>query len=124
MGLSWGAMAGAFLGPYLYGLYSKRVTVPAVWTSFVFGVGLMLMNMFFKSSFPVWLQSPINCGAFVMLASLVIVPLVSAMTKAPAASFVEGIFSCYEQTVTVPARASIGYGKPSSSGSKNRKKKK
>ena len=122
MGLSWGAMAGAFLGPYLYGLYSKHVTVPAVWTSFVFGVGLMLMNMFFKSSFPGWLQSPINCGAFVMLASLAIVPLVSAMTKAPDASFVEGIFSCYEQTVTVPARASIGYGKPASGG-KNRKKK-
>ena len=122
MGLSWGAMAGAFLGPYLYGLYSKRITVPAVWASFVFGVGLMLMNMFFKPVFPMWLQSPINCGAFVMLASLAIVPLVSAMTKAPDASFVEGIFSCYEQTVTVPARASIGYGKPSSGG-KNRKKK-
>ena len=82
MGLSWGAMAGAFLGPFLYGLYSKRVTVPAVWTSFIFGVGLMLLNMFAKSAFPVWLQSPINCGAFVMLASLVIVPLVSAVTKA------------------------------------------
>ncbi|MBR3641559.1 MAG: sodium:solute symporter, partial [Oscillibacter sp.] len=50
MGLSWGAMAGAFLGPYLYGLYNKRVTVPAVWVSFIFGVGLMLLNMFVKPS--------------------------------------------------------------------------
>lgn len=74
MGLSWGAMAGAFLGPYLYGLYSKRTTVAAVWVSYILGVGLMLLNMFFQSAFPVWLQSPINCGAFVMLLSLVTTP--------------------------------------------------
>jgi Na+/pantothenate symporter len=119
MGLSWGAMAGAFLGPFLYGLYSKRVTVPAVWTSFIFGVGLMLLNMFFKAAFPAWLQSPINCGAFVMLASLVLVPAVSALTQVKDAAKVEDIFSCYEMTVTVPARASIGYSAPA----KKRKKK-
>ena len=111
MGLSWGAMAGAFLGPYLYGLYSRRVTVPAVWTSFVFGVGLMLLNMFFKGAFPAWLQSPINCGAFVMLASLVLVPLVSAVTVVKDPAKVEDIFACYEKTVTVPASASIGYSR-------------
>ncbi len=119
MGLSWGAMAGAFLGPYLYGLYSKRVTVPAVWTSFIFGVGLMLLNMFCKAAFPVWLRSPINCGAFVMLASLVLVPAVSALTKVKDPAAVEDIFACYETVVTVPARASIGY-----SASAPRKKKK
>ena len=125
MGLSWGAMAGAFLGPFLYGLYSKRVTVPAVWTSFIFGVGLMLLNMFAKSAFPVWLQSPINCGAFVMLASLVIVPLVSAVTKAPGKAMVEEIFSCYELIVTVPAKASIGYSQNAVPAKRsNRKKKK
>ena len=124
MGLSWGAMAGAFLGPFLYGLYSRKVTVPAVWCSFVFGVGLMLLNMFFKSAFPAWLASPINCGAFVMLASLVIVPVVSALTKAPPAKMVEDIFSCYDQTVTVPVKSSIGYGKAPASTGKSKKKKK
>lgn len=110
MGLSWGAMAGAFLGPFLYGLYSKNVTVPGVWCSFIFGVGLMLLNMFAKPAFPAWLASPINCGAFVMLASLVIVPAVSAVTSKPDAKLTDEIFSCYDRTVTVPARASIGYG--------------
>ena len=57
-----------------------------------------------------------------MLSSLVLVPLVSAMTKAPNAGFVAEIFSCYEETVTVPAKASIGYGK-ANPGSKNKKKK-
>ncbi len=34
MGISWGALAGAFLAPFLYGLYWKRVTKAAVWASF------------------------------------------------------------------------------------------
>ena len=108
MGLSWGAMAGAFLGPYLYGLYSRRVTVAAVWTSFLFGTGTMLLNMLAKPLFPALLQSPINCGAFVMLASLVIVPLVSLFTKAPDRAHLDSVFSCYDRAVTVTARDSIG----------------
>ena len=40
MGVSWGALAGAFLAPFLYGLYSKKTTKAAVVSSFVFGVGL------------------------------------------------------------------------------------
>lgn len=108
MGLSWGAMAGAFLGPYLYGLYSKRTTVAAVWVSYILGVGLMLLNMFFQSSFPAWLQSPINCGAFVMLLSLVVTPLVSAVTPQVSQEHVERVFACYGQTVTVTVTDSIG----------------
>ena len=108
MGLSWGAMAGAFLGPYLYGLYSKRTTVAAVWVSYILGVGLMLLNMFFQASFPAWLQSPINCGAFVMLLSLVVTPLVSAVTPQVSQEHVERVFACYGQTVTVTVTDSIG----------------
>ena len=108
MGLSCGAMAGAFLGPYLYGLYSKRTTVAAVWVSYILGVGLMLLNMFFQSSFPAWLQSPINCGAFVMLLSLVVTPLVSAVTPQVSQEHVERVFACYGQTVTVTVTDSIG----------------
>ena len=33
MGVSWGALAGAFLAPFLYGLYWKGVTKAACWTS-------------------------------------------------------------------------------------------
>lgn len=108
MGLSWGAMAGAFLGPYLYGLYSRRATAAAAWVSFIFGVGLMLLNMVFRGSFPAILQSPINCGAFVMLAGLVITPLVSLFTKAPDKAHIDGVFACYDRKVTVNAKESIG----------------
>ncbi len=108
MGVSWGALAGAFLAPFLYGLYWKRVTKAACWVSFLFSTVVMLANIFVRASFPVILQSPINCGAFCMLAGLVIVPLVSTLTKAPSEERLEEIFACYEQTVTVTVRESIG----------------
>lgn len=41
MGISWGALAGAFLAPFMYGLYWKGVTKAAVWASFASGVGIM-----------------------------------------------------------------------------------
>ena len=40
-----------------------------------------------------WLASPINCGAFVMLAGLVIVPVVSLMTPVKNKNEVEEAFS-------------------------------
>ena len=35
MGVSWGALAGAFLAPLLYGLYWKRTTKIACWCSYI-----------------------------------------------------------------------------------------
>ncbi|MBO7674917.1 MAG: sodium/solute symporter [Atopobiaceae bacterium] len=75
MGISWGALAGAFLGPFLWGLYSNRISKAAVWASFVVGVGLTTSNMFLG-----FIDSPVNCGALAMLLSLVVVPLVSLIT--------------------------------------------
>ena len=108
MGVSWGALAGAFLAPFLYGLYWKRTTRVACWASFVFSTVVMLANIFFRTSFPAYLQSPINAGAFCMLAGLVIVPAVSMVTKAPEQKTLEEIFSCYEKKVTVSVKDSIG----------------
>ncbi len=108
MGISWGALAGAFLAPFLYGLYWKRTTRAACWVNFIFTTVVMLANIFVGSSFPALLQSPINAGAFCMLAGLVIVPVVSLLTPASAPARVEEIFSCYSQTVTVSVRDSIG----------------
>ncbi len=75
MSISWGALAGAFLGPLLWGVYSGRISKAAVWASFIVGVGLTVSNMFIG-----FIDSPINCGALAMLLSLVVVPLVSLVT--------------------------------------------
>ena len=108
MGVSWGALAGAFLAPFLYGLYWKRTTKAACAVCFLFSTVVMLANIFAGAWFPPVLQSPINCGAFCMLAGLIIVPVVSLFTPAPGPGRVKEIFSCYERTVTVAVTDSIG----------------
>lgn len=108
MGISWGALAGAFLAPFLYGLYWKRTTKIACWVSFIFGAGLMILNMLFRSAFPVLLQSPINAGAFAMIMGLIIVPIVSVITPAPDKRLVDDAFSCYDKVVSVVQKKTLG----------------
>ena len=108
MGVSWGALAGAFLAPFLYGLYWKGVTAAGVWTSFVFSTVVMLANTVIRSSFPVILQSPINAGAFCMIAGLVLVPVVSLFTQKPDKALLDDVFSCYDRKVLVSVKDSIG----------------
>jgi len=108
MGISWGALAGSFLAPFLYGLYWKRVTKPAVWCNFIFSTVLMTLNIFFRAKFPAILQSPINAGAFTMLAGFIIVPVISILTKAPDKNAVDNCFSCYDELVSVKVRDDLG----------------
>ena len=102
MGISWGALAGAFLAPFMYGLYWKGVTKAAVWASFVCGVGITVVNMIFP-----FIQSPINAGAIAMIAGLIVVPIVSLITPKMKKETVDGMFTCLEETVTVRRKRSI-----------------
>jgi len=102
MGISWGALAGAFLAPFLYGLYWKRVSKASVWCCFIIGVGLTVSNMFFK-----FIASPINAGAIAMVLGLIAVPLVSLVTPRPKNIDVDQIFSCYDEKVLVEKKIAI-----------------
>ena len=93
MGISWGALAGAFLAPFLYGIYWKGVTKTAVWASFATGVGITTTNMIFG-----YISSPINAGALAMVAGLIVVPVVSILTPKMKKEKVEEIFECYQKT--------------------------
>ena len=108
MGVSWGALAGAFLAPFLFGLYWKKTTKAACAVSFLFSTVVMLANIGLKSLFPPILQSPINAGAFCMLSGLILVPLVSLFTRKPDAALVDEAFSCYDQRVLVRQREALG----------------
>lgn len=108
MGISWGALAGAFLAPFLFGLYWKKATKASVWVNFIFGAGIMVLNMLARNAFPAIMQSPINCGVIAMLAGFVIVPVVSAITKKPDAQLVEDAFSCYNKKIVTTAKDSLG----------------
>ena len=102
MGISWGALAGAFLAPFLYGLYWKGVTKAAVWASFICGVGITVANMFFK-----FIASPINAGAIAMIAGLIVVPVVSVLTPRMKGEQVEEIFACLEEKVTLEKKVAL-----------------
>ena len=102
MGISWGALAGAFLAPFLYGLFWKKTTTASVWASFIVGVGITVANMFIK-----FIASPINAGAFAMIAGLIVVPIVSLCTPSPDKKRVEKIFACYDEPVSVQRKVAL-----------------
>ncbi|MGN0495768.1 MAG: sodium/solute symporter [Lachnospiraceae bacterium] len=102
MGISWGALAGAFLAPFMYGLYSKKITKASVWVSYIVGVGITVSNMFLK-----FIASPINAGAIAMVAGLIVVPIVSLITPKMKKEYVDEIFTCYDETVTVHKTKSL-----------------
>ena len=102
MGISWGALAGAFLAPFMYGLFWKRTSRASVWASFAAGVGITVLNMFFK-----FIKSPINAGAAAMLAGLVIVPVVSLIIPEKDEKRMDKIFACYDQTVEVKRKVAL-----------------
>lgn len=105
MSWSWGALAGSFLGPFIYGLYWKGVTRAGVWAGFISGVCITLTGFIifltknnvqiFSGSLSIF-NSPINIGAFSILFSLIIVPIVSLITPKLKKEQVEKAFSCYE----------------------------
>jgi len=97
MGISWGALSGAFLGPFLYGLFWKRTSKLSVWVSMIFGVGFVTANLFLKFT------SPTVAGAGAMIASLIIVPLVSLISPKMKSDHVNKVFSCYEEKVIAPS---------------------
>ena len=100
MSLSWGTMAGCFLGPFLYGLYWKRTTKLSVWISIAAGLLINVVNLFFPFT------SPTAAGAGSMGASLAIIPLVSLITPKMSEDKLEEIFACYKKaTVTSSAKA-------------------
>ena len=111
MSISWGALAGAFLAPFLYGLFSRKITKAAVWVSMISGVGITVVSMVLfnlelfpaltaaAAQLPLDLSSPINWGAIAMLVGLIEVPIVSALTKNKKQKEIDAIFSEYKKAL-------------------------
>ena len=100
-GISWGALAGAFLAPLLYGLYWKGVTRLGVWAGFVYGVGITVVNMFTN-----WFN-PINAGAISMIGGLIVVPLVSLITPKLDKGEIDYSFKCYDKKKVVEEKIAL-----------------
>lgn len=95
MSLSWGTLAGCFIGPYVWGLYSKKVTKWGAWASIISGLTVTLVMIICLgisdtpdgATFGSILKAGIGRSPFIgvvaMAASMVITPLVSMFTKVP-----------------------------------------
>ncbi|MCR5387607.1 MAG: sodium:solute symporter [Lachnospiraceae bacterium] len=113
MGVSWGALAGSFLAPFLYGLYWKGVTKASCAVCFVWGSAIAIFQMIITLggiSTAAWgpvlgyiFKSSINSGVVAMVGGLIIVPVISAFTKKPDAAEVEKMFDCYKVKVYTTA---------------------
>ena len=116
MGVSWGALAGSFLAPFLFGLYSKKISRPAVATCFVFGSGLEIVQLLISMNvltvsggfFGLIFKNSLYSGVFAMLAGLIIVPVVSLFTKKQIPQNVEETFGCFDHCVTTDITDSLG----------------
>jgi len=101
MNLSWGALAGAFLGPFMYGLFWKKATKISVYCSMIFGVSFVTLNRFLSFT------ASSTAGALAMCASLIIVPLVSLITPKPKDEIVDFAFKGYDEKILVSKKANL-----------------
>ena len=105
MGLSWGTLTGCFFGPFVIGLIWKKVSKPAVWTSFigslVITVGLIILlgydKMGYVCSFGLAIKTGIGCspliGVICMFYSIIVTIIVSLFTKAPDKEIIDNAFN-------------------------------
>ncbi len=119
MGISWGALAGCFLAPFLYGLYWKKTTKAAVWASFATGLGITLTQFILNAVLKITFENPvlayfcgssINAGMLAMVVGLIIVPIVSLLTQKTTPKGTDEVFSCYDRMVTVPVDVALEKG--------------
>ncbi len=115
MGISWGALAGAFLAPFLYGLYWKKTTKASVVVSFVLGTAIMLVQLAISMGaftvsggiLGVIFTNSLYSGVFAMILNLVVVPVVSILTQKSCPKNTEEMFSCYNAKIEVNAVTAI-----------------
>ena len=118
MGVSWGALAGAFLAPFLYGLYWKGITKAATIVCFIWGCAIAVFQMFVSLGgvdVSGWgpilsyiFKSSINSGVVAMVGGLIIVPIVSLITKKPEKKEVDRIFACYNEKIETTKQQNLG----------------
>ncbi len=117
MGVSWGALAGAFLAPFMYGLYWKGVTKAATAVCFVWGCGIAVLQLIVTLSgtdVTAWgpllgyiFKSSINSGVVAMVGGLIIVPIISLFTKKQDEKQIDDMFACYEAKHEVAAKDNL-----------------
>ena len=105
MSFSWGIVSGCFIGPYIWGLFSKKITKIGAFAGILSGlltVGGATLVITLTSGFSAAAAKSPEMGVAAMAISLVVVPVVSRLTKNNAAEQqrIEEIFTCYNADET------------------------
>ncbi|MDR0357379.1 MAG: sodium:solute symporter [Clostridiales Family XIII bacterium] len=83
MSFSWGVVAGSFIGPFIWGLYSRFITRAGAWSGLLAGpvvVGSLLAYNTAQIGFEAAKGLAPQFGVAAMAISLVVVPVVSLLT--------------------------------------------
>lgn len=102
MSFSWGVVSGCFIGPYIWGLFSKKITKAGAYAGVISGllvVGISTLVITLTSDFATAAKMSPEMGVFAMAVSFVIVPLVSAFTRVKNKEEVDAIFECYNEDI-------------------------
>ena len=109
MSFSWGIVSGCFIGPYVWGIYSKKTTKAGAWAGMVCGfltvvlttIILTCMNMAdagtVGAAFKLAAKKAPEMGCAAMAVSLVVVPVVSMFTKKFDNNFITKVFTVTEE---------------------------
>ena len=84
MSFSWGVVSGCFIGPYIWGVYSKRITKAGAWSGMICGllaVGIPTAVISIIDGFPAAAALAPEMGVFAMALSIIVTPVVSIFTK-------------------------------------------
>ncbi|MBI1388849.1 MAG: sodium/solute symporter [bacterium] len=102
MVISWGALAGSFIGPYVYGLFWKRTTRTAAITGLLAGLGISigLSGYLGPKGIPL-------AGAIAMLTPILLIPVVSLITRPFENAFIERIFGDEMESQTSSVREAV-----------------
>ena len=100
MSFSWGVVSGCFIGPYIWGLFSKKITKIGAYAGVLAGlltVGGATLVITLNSGFSAAAAKSPEMGVAAMAISMIVVPLVSALTKNKDQQRVDAIFECYNE---------------------------
>ena len=105
MSFSWGIVSGCFIGPYIWGIYSKKTTKTGAWTGMICGfltvavttIVLTVLNAgntdTLYSAFQLAAKKAPEMGVAAMAVSIVVVPVVSMFTRKYNQEFIDGVFA-------------------------------
>ena len=102
MSFSWGLVSGCFIGPYIWGLFSKKITRIGAYAGILSGlltVGGATLVITLTSGFSAAAAKSPEMGVAAMAVSFVIVPVVSLLTKntAKEQDRIDELFTCYKE---------------------------